>query len=117
MVTQLLLQLRFCSSTWLQGKGRLPVTWRTLVKCLQDTGLNVLADDIKGALSQEDQSKSPDNAGSSIHNTPNNAGPSVHDTPDNAGPSVHRTPNNAGPSVRKAPDNAGPSEQPESKCT
>jgi len=69
---------------WLQGKGRMPVTWLTLVKCLQNTGLNVLADDIKGALSQEDESKAPDNAGSSVHKTP---GPSVHDTPDNADPS------------------------------
>jgi len=50
---------------WLQGKGRMPVTWLTLVKCLQDTGLKVLADDIKGALSQEDESKAPDSAGSS----------------------------------------------------
>ena len=47
---------------WIQGKGRMPVTWLTLIKCLRDTGLNVLADDIKGALSQEDESKTPDNA-------------------------------------------------------
>ena len=47
---------------WLLGKGRMPVTWLTLIKCLRDTGLNVLADDIKGALSQEDESKTPDNA-------------------------------------------------------
>ena len=32
---------------WLQGKGREPVTWRTLVKVLQDAGLNILADDIE----------------------------------------------------------------------
>jgi len=50
---------------WLLGKGRMPVTWLTLITCLQDTGLNVLADDIKGALSQEDESKAPDNAGPS----------------------------------------------------
>jgi len=110
---------------WLLGKGRMPVTWLTLVQCLRDTGLNVLADDIKGALSQEDESKAPDNGGSSVHNTPDNADPSVHRTPDNADSSVHRTPDNAGPSVHKtpgpsvhkAPDNAGPSEKPECKCT
>jgi len=84
---------------WLQGKGRMPVTWLTLIKCLRDTGLNVLADDIKSALSQEGESKAPDSAGSSLHKIL-----------DGAGPSVHRTP---GPSVCKAPDNAGPSEQPE----
>ena len=36
---------------WLQGKSRMPDTWLTLIKCLRDTGLNVLADDIKSALS------------------------------------------------------------------
>jgi len=61
---------------WLLGKGRMPVTWLTLVKCLRDTGLNVLADDIKGALSQEDESKTPDSADSSVHDTPDNADPS-----------------------------------------
>ena len=82
---------------WLLGKGRMPVTWLTLVKCLQDTGLNVLADDIKGALSQEDESKTPDTS---------SAGSSVHKAPDNTGSSVHKT-----------QDNADPSEQSECKCT
>ena len=40
---------------WLQGKGREPVTWQTLVKCLQDANLNVLASSIKSKLSQEKQ--------------------------------------------------------------
>ena len=32
---------------WLQGKGRMPDTWRTLVSCLQDTDLHVLAKSIQ----------------------------------------------------------------------
>ena len=32
---------------WLQGKGRQPVTWGTLVAVLQDIGLERLAKDIK----------------------------------------------------------------------
>ena len=36
---------------WLQGKGRKPVTWQTLVKCLRDIDMNVLADNIKSSLS------------------------------------------------------------------
>ena len=38
---------------WRQGRGRRPTTWRTLVKCLQDTGLNVLADQIDYSLSSQ----------------------------------------------------------------
>ena len=91
---------------WLQGKGRMPVTWQTLIKCLQDAGLNTLANDIESAMSQEDGSQAADNAG-----------PSVHKAADNAGPSVQKAADNAGPSVQKAADNAGPSEQPpECKC-
>lgn len=37
---------------WLQGKGRKPVVWETFVKCLRDTDLNVLADDIENSLSK-----------------------------------------------------------------
>ena len=37
---------------WLHGKGRKPVTWQTLVQCLQDTDLNVLADNIESSLSE-----------------------------------------------------------------
>ena len=47
---------------WLQGKGRKPVTWQTLVKCLQDTNLNVLADDMESSLSVHDGSKNSDKA-------------------------------------------------------
>ena len=32
---------------WLKGKGRLPVTWATLVAVLQDIGLKKLAKDIE----------------------------------------------------------------------
>lgn len=36
---------------WLQGKGRLPATWQTLIEFLQDIGLNRLAHEIKSILS------------------------------------------------------------------
>lgn len=39
---------------WLQGKGRRPVTWRTLMKCLRDIDLNVLADKIDYSLSKQE---------------------------------------------------------------
>ena len=35
---------------WLQGKGRKPITWQTLVECLEDTNLHVAANHIKFAL-------------------------------------------------------------------
>ena len=41
---------------WLQGKGRKPVTWQTLVKCLQDTDLNTLADKMERLLQQHKHS-------------------------------------------------------------
>ena len=41
---------------WLQGKGRLPVTWQTLVECLRDANLNVVAGYIEDAFSQESPS-------------------------------------------------------------
>ena len=45
---------------WLQGKGRKPVASQTLVKCLQDTDLNALADNMESLLSeQKDSDKSP----------------------------------------------------------
>ena len=31
---------------WLQGKGKRPVSWDTLVSVLKDTGLNKLASDV-----------------------------------------------------------------------
>ena len=35
---------------WLQGKGRQPVTWQTLVNCLQDANLHITADYIQSEL-------------------------------------------------------------------
>ena len=35
---------------WLQGRGRKPVTWQTLIKCLRDMQRIVLADDIENSL-------------------------------------------------------------------
>ena len=37
---------------WLQGKGKKPVSWQTLVDVLKDTGLSELAMDIETSLSQ-----------------------------------------------------------------
>ena len=34
---------------WLAGRGREPVSWRTLIMVLHDAGLSVLADDIEAA--------------------------------------------------------------------
>ena len=42
---------------WLQGKGKKPITWRTLVNCLQGTGLNVLADQIRHSLPSHNDSE------------------------------------------------------------
>ena len=42
---------------WLQGKGKKPVTRQTLVTCLQDTGLYVLAKNIDDSLSEHNDSK------------------------------------------------------------
>ncbi len=36
---------------WLSGKGKLPVTWGTLIDVLQESGLSVLVYDIEGQLS------------------------------------------------------------------
>ena len=47
---------------WLQGKGRKPVMWQTLVKCLRDTNLNAVADDIESSLLEHDGSKNSDKA-------------------------------------------------------
>ena len=48
---------------WLQGKGRKPVTWWTLVECLEDTNLHVAADYIKAIF---DRSNVTDNTAASI---------------------------------------------------
>ena len=45
---------------WLQGKGKMPATWQTLIKCLRDTGLNVLADIIESSLSENNEGKDSD---------------------------------------------------------
>jgi len=42
---------------WLQGRGRMPITWQTFVQCLRDTELNVLADNIESSLSEHNGSK------------------------------------------------------------
>ena len=41
---------------WIQGSGRLPVTWQTLIECLQDAKLTVAAGYIEGELSQKGSS-------------------------------------------------------------
>ena len=35
-------------SDWMNGKGRLPVTWETLIQVIHDTGLKALASDLRG---------------------------------------------------------------------
>ena len=45
---------------WLQGRGRMPVTWQTLVKCLRDTDLHVLANKIESSLSEHNGSRGLD---------------------------------------------------------
>ena len=45
---------------WIEGKGRTPVTWQTLVTCLRKTDLNVLADDIQTVLSEHKDSDHED---------------------------------------------------------
>ena len=47
---------------WMDGKGRMPVTWQTLVTCLQKTGLHVLADNIKSVLSEHTGNKDLDHS-------------------------------------------------------
>ena len=42
---------------WLQGRGRRPVTWQTLIECLRDTDLNVLADNMESILLEHHESK------------------------------------------------------------
>jgi len=38
---------------WLKGKGRFPVSWRTLIKVLLEMKLKVLADDVEGKLTPQ----------------------------------------------------------------
>ena len=35
---------------WLEGQGRTPVTWRTLLDALEDADMTALADDLREAL-------------------------------------------------------------------
>jgi len=42
---------------WLQGRGRMPVTWQTLITCLRDMKIIVLADDIESSLSKHTHSQ------------------------------------------------------------
>ena len=45
---------------WLQGKGRMPITWQTLIECLRDTDLHVLANTMESSLSEHNGSKESD---------------------------------------------------------
>ena len=45
---------------WLLGKGRTPVTWRTFVECLRESGLNVPANYIEAALDRSTFPGTPD---------------------------------------------------------
>ena len=40
---------------WLQGKGRRPVTWQTLINCVRDSKLTVLLERIESSLSKKDK--------------------------------------------------------------
>jgi len=52
---------------WLQGKGKQPVTWQTLIECLQDMKLNVLASNIKNGLLTKGDSDQPPSATVDCH--------------------------------------------------
>lgn len=53
---------------WLQGKGKQPVTWQTLIECLQDMKLNVLASNIKSGLIPKGDSDQPPSGKLALHN-------------------------------------------------
>lgn len=38
---------------WLRGKGRKPVTWRTMINTLEEIGLKTMAEDIELALTSK----------------------------------------------------------------
>ena len=42
---------------WLQGRGRMPITWQTFVQCLRDTDLNGLASNMESLLSEHNERK------------------------------------------------------------
>ena len=45
---------------WLQGRGRMPVAWQTLLECLQYSDLNTLVNNMKRSLSEHHESKDSD---------------------------------------------------------
>ena len=47
---------------WLQGNGKLPVNWQTLVQCLQDSNLNVVSESIKISLMESNLSNELEHA-------------------------------------------------------
>ena len=49
---------------WLQGNGKLPVNWHTLVQCLQDSNLNVISDSVKVSLLENNLSNELEHASS-----------------------------------------------------
>ena len=51
---------------WLQGNGRTPATWSTLVECLKEAKLNTAAGYIVDAFSPERRNNVPVSTGSSI---------------------------------------------------
>ena len=42
---------------WMKGRGRLPVSWRTLIETLREMNLKILADDVEGKLTTQLQTK------------------------------------------------------------
>ena len=47
---------------WLQGKGKLPVNWQTLIQCLQHSNLNVISESIKVSLLENNLSNELEHA-------------------------------------------------------
>ena len=45
---------------WLRGRGRMPITWQTLIECLRDTDLYVLANMMESSLLEHNGSKDSD---------------------------------------------------------
>ena len=48
---------------WLQGRGREPITWSTLIECLKEAKLNTAAGYIADALSQQGRNNVPVSVG------------------------------------------------------
>ena len=47
---------------WLQGNGKLPVNWQTLIQCLKDSNLNVISESIKVSLLENNLSNELEHA-------------------------------------------------------